>query len=419
MARKILTNLDLSNNQLLNAVLQVLATDPASPTPGLHWYNSTDGTFRFRQASATAILGRLDQITPPTASLNLNSQKIVSLLDPTAAQDGATKAYVDGRRLDQISAPTASVGLNSQKITSLLDPTAAQDAATKAYVDARRLDQLVAPTADVAFNTRKITGLGDPTAAQDGATKNYVDNLLSGLAWKDEVRVASVGNVTVSSPGAAIDGVTMVAGDRVLLKNQTTGAENGIYVWNGAATPMTRSTDADTSADILQAAVFVMEGTGADTGWVNSTNAPITLGTTALTFVQFTGSGALSGGNGLTLTGNTLAVGAGTGITVNADDVALTVPVSIANGGTGAITAAAARTALGTMSRFAASVGNGSLTTIPVAHNLGTRDVVVNVYDNTTYEEVMPDVVRTDVNTVNLIFSVAPTTNQYRCVVMG
>ncbi|MCX7669497.1 MAG: hypothetical protein N2439_05435, partial [Anaerolineae bacterium] len=96
-------------------------------------------------------------------------------------------------------------------------------------------------------NARKIVNLPNPSAAQDAATKAYVDSAVEGLAWKDSCRVATQGNIDLSSPGATIDGVTMAAGDRVLVRAQTTASQNGIYIWNGAATVMTRALDANTA----------------------------------------------------------------------------------------------------------------------------------------------------------------------------
>lgn len=118
-----------------------------------------------------------------------------------------------------------------------------------------------------------------------GTWLGYVGELSS---WKSPVRVASTANVTISGPGATIDGVTLASGDRVLLKNQTTASQNGIYVWNGAAAAMTRATDADISAKVSsQMTVPVEEGTdNAGSRWLLSTANPIVLGTTALSFSE-------------------------------------------------------------------------------------------------------------------------------------
>lgn len=109
-------------------------------------------------------------------------------------------------------------------------------------------------------------------------------------AWKIPARVASTENVTIASPGATIDGVTLASGDRVLLKNQTAGAENGIYAWTGATTAMTRTSDADAVAELLVAIVLVTQGTvNRDTIWQQTADA-ITLGTTAITWAPMGGS---------------------------------------------------------------------------------------------------------------------------------
>lgn len=231
-----------------------------------------------------------------------------------------------------------------------------------------RIDQLQAPTASVAFNSQRITGLLDPSGAQDAATKAYVDATASGLTVKGSVRVASTTNITIASPGATIDGVSMNSGDRVLLKDQSTGSQNGIYLWNGAASAMTRTTDADTSVEFPSGVfVFVEEGTtNADSGWVLTTNNPITLGTTALTFAQFSGAGQITAGTGMTKSGNTLNVGAGTGLTANADDIALTgQALALHNLGTNGVIArtgsgtVAGRTITGTSNRLTVTNGDG------------------------------------------------------------
>jgi hypothetical protein len=96
----------------------------------------------------------------------------------------------------------------------------------------------------------KVINVPTPSAAGDAVPKSYVDSAVEGLAWKDSARVSTQGNINLASPGATIDGITMASQDRVLVRSQTAPAENGIYVWNGAATTMTRSLDASTFAEL-------------------------------------------------------------------------------------------------------------------------------------------------------------------------
>ena len=142
------------------------------------------------------------------------------------------------------------------------------------------------------------------------ATKEYVDAVKVGLDFKDSVRVASTVNVTIAGPGSAIDGVSLSSGDRVLLKNQSTASQNGIYVFNGAASAMTRASDADANAEVTAGLfVFVEEGTAnADNGYVLTTNGSITVGSTSLTFTQFSGAGQITAGDAMSKSGNTLNV---------------------------------------------------------------------------------------------------------------
>lgn len=189
-----------------------------------------------------------------------------------------------------------------------------------------RLDQLAVPTANVSLNSRNLTNLADPVNAQDAATKAYVDAARQGLDAKDSVRVATTANVALTgATTTTIDGVTLAAGNRILVKNQTTGSENGIYVFATGA--WSRATDADTSAKVSSGLfVFVEEGTvNSDSGWVLTTDGVITIGTTSLNFAQFSGAGQITAGMGLTKTGNTIDVGTASSsrIVVNADNIDL------------------------------------------------------------------------------------------------
>lgn len=174
------------------------------------------------------------------------------------------------------------------------------------------LNAVGAPTGDVSMATYKITGLGTPTNSTDAATKAYVDSAAQGIDWKASVRAATTANVTLASDlenGDTLDGVTLATGDRILVKNQSTGSQNGIYVVAASGAP-TRSADCDTAAELTSNfAVFVEQGTtNADQGYVLTNDGAITVGTTALAFTQFTGLGQIIAGTGLDKTGNTLDI---------------------------------------------------------------------------------------------------------------
>lgn len=160
--------------------------------------------------------------------------------------------------------------------------------------------------------TNAQQNFGTPSASTDVAIKSYVDSVAQGLDVKASVRVATTAAGTLATSfanGQTVDGKTLVTGDRILIKNQATGSENGIYIVAVSGAP-TRATDADTSAKVTSGMfTFVEEGTtNAGTGWVLTTANPITLNTTSLTFSQFSGGSSYTNGNGLNLTGNTFSV---------------------------------------------------------------------------------------------------------------
>lgn len=328
------------------------------------------------------------------------------------------------------------------------------------------------PTGTVSFNSQKISNLLDPTAAQDAATKNYVDNIAIGLNYHDGVEVATTANLaytyvagTTGADGGTgvgatlingsvgivtIDGHALVAGDRLLVKNQTTALQNGIYTVTTAGTAgvaliLTRSTDYDNHiAGQVMAGdfVFVAVGTAnSATTWIQSSTGTSTtpingikLGTDSLAYTQFGAGSSYTAGNGITLAGSAfsfaplstggltvggagataaillqtnsglatsgsgLAVGAGTGITVGTNTVSVDTTV-------------VAR-------KFSQTLSTSS-TSYTITHNLGTLDVLVQVYTVSDGSEVIVDNLRASTNTVTLNFSVAPTANAYRVVILG
>ena len=267
---------------------------------------------------------------------------------------------------------------------------------------------LAAPTGDVAWASHKITGLADGSAASDAATWGQVQSAIQGLDWKASVRAVATSNGTLASAyanGQSAGGVTLATGDRILLAGQSTPSENGIYTVNGAGAP-TRATDADGSGEIgIGTVVPVEAGTNANNFYycTATTASPWVPGSSGSTWSFMFTVTSVQAGAGLTASGNVLAVGAGAGISVAADTV-------------GIDTAVTARWKLPT----ASVTGPSSLTnTWPITHNLGNRDVIVAVYDATTYADVVCDVVRTDVNVVTLNFDVNVTANSLRAVVIG
>ena len=222
------------------------------------------------------------------------------------------------------------------------------------------LNQMAAPTGAVSLNSQKITGLADPTADADAANKGYVDGVAQGLDVKDSVVATTTANGTLSSAfanGQSIDGVTLQTGDRILIKNQSTASQNGIYNVQASGAP-SRTTDMGTGSNAAGAFVFVEQGTvNAENGFTcTSDTGSAVVGTNNLTFAQFSGAGQIIAGDGLDKSGNTLSadlkangglVIESTEIAVKLDASSITGTLAIGDGGTGATTATAALTALG------------------------------------------------------------------------
>jgi hypothetical protein len=497
MATKFVTNLDLNKNQILNATFEVLTTDPGTDNfDGRMYFNSNDGVIKIYDATAVAWRKVIAGIGEVAGVISAGTHSTALTISESNGQISITPNL----------ATSASAGLLSASDFSKLG-----DATSEAHNNKL-----------VIRDGGGQAKFGTPTDDAHAATKGYVDAARSGLDVKASVRVATTAPLTIASNlenGDTVDGVELVTGDRVLVKDQTSGAENGIYVVQATGAAL-RSEDANSSAEVTAGMfTFVAEGTvNADSGWVLSTNDTITLDTTALTFVQFSGAGQVTAGAGLTKTGNTIdAVGTADRITVNSDSIdiastyvgqssittlgtitngtwdattvavtaggtgvesftdngivygdgsnaldvtaagtqhqvllagaggvpefgavdlsqgaAVTNDLPVTHGGTNASTEAGARTNLaagGTQGsgvstpalarKVSKVIGNGVDTSFTLVHAFNTREVLIQVYDSSSYDTVIADTIRTDADTVTVQFSAAPASNAFTVVVIG
>ena len=350
MAITYLDNVDLKQNQLLNIVIQVLSAAPSSPRTGQVYFNSISNTVMQWNGTAWVPLDATKATNIPVSALI--SSQLTTAIEAVALSSMAT--------------PTANVNMANFNITNVASPIANTDAANKAFV---------------------------LSSAQSAA---------SGLSVKDAVIVATTANITLSGL-QTIDGVAVTGGQRVLVKNQSNAALNGIYIANSAA--WTVANDSITGELVSGSLVLAVQGTTlAGTQWYLTTPDPITVGTTNQSWTQFGAAGTYTASTtgGLQLVGSAFSalLPAGSGLVT--DSTGLYVNNSIY-----------AR-------KFSANVGDGSSTTINLTHGLGTQDVTVQVRNNASPFDVQyPTVECTNTTVVTLIFSTAPSANSLRATIIG
>jgi len=251
-------------------------------------------------------------------------------------------------------------------------------------------------------NRNGITNLAVAVAAGQPVVFEQMNALIQGLAWKDNVRVALGTNITLSAPGATINGITMVANDRFLARGQTTTTEMGIYLWNGAAVAATRTTDADTFDKLESAVVTVDEGTDAGVTY-RQTQVNGVLGTNSPVFTAFGTSAPVSS----EVTSGTIRTATQAETDAGTLDVIAVSPLKL-------------KTWSGALKRFSVNVGDGSSTSIVITHNLNTTDTVTTLRELTgSLREVSTEVQHTSVNTSTALFDAAPAANALRATVLG
>lgn len=547
MAKRFLTDINLAGNQLINASFEQRTADPAPSAAdfeGRMYYNTTTNTVRIYDGTSWIAVGAITAVNGTTNEVEVsttNGVVTVSLpatinADTTGNAATATK-LATSRTIELTGDVTGSASFDGSANASITATIAANSVALGTDTTGNYVADITAGTgisvsgggsegANVTVTNAGVTGIAgtpneisvsgstgsvtlslpnavtfpgtvtlnaDPTQALHAATKQYVDGMAAGLDWHQAVNLLATSNValTGSSGTLIIDGHSALGdandGYRILLKNQTTDSEEGIYVYadNGSTYTLTRATDADSYTELVGSAVFVMEGTtyGA-TSWIQSNHYLTDF--TGQSWIQFSGSGTYVAGNGLTLTGNSFAIDTSITVdknttqtltnktltnptvsglylsdntiviegtadsfetTVNFTDPTAdrTITFQDATGTvayTGDITSAInalttsdieegtnlyytdtrVNTVLSTggyTKKVSANVGNASATSFAVTHNLGTRDVQVQVYDNATYDTIECDVLRTTTNVVTVSFAAAPASNEYRVVIVG
>jgi hypothetical protein len=252
--------------------------------------------------SATdSILTAIQKINGNVAAISGSTVTSVNSISPVSGNVSLTSTNIpEGTNLYYTNARTIAALLTGYSAASGV--VSSSDSILSALQKIDGNDALKLPLAGgtmsgaIAMGANKITGLLDPTNPQDAVTKAYSDAALAGLSWKTAVQAASVANVSVASAPAALDSYAMVSGDRILLKDQTAASENGIYIFNGAGSALTRATDANTWSKIVGFVVYVVQGTTNAGAKYNNTNVPGgTIGTTAITITVFAAASALDG----------------------------------------------------------------------------------------------------------------------------
>jgi hypothetical protein len=249
-------------------------------------------------------------------------------------------------------------------------------------------------------NSSRIINLPTPIADTEPVRLIDLGAAIDGLSWKASVRCASGVNVSLSSPGTLIDGVTLEPNDRVLLFNQTNQSENGVYVWTGATSPLVRASDTNTADELEAAALFVEEGLSANKRYYQ-TQVNFTLGTDPITWIV---NGA-SNPEATTTTQGTSRYATQAEVDAGLVNNAIITPSTLANYNK-------------LVKKVVTTIGNGSSTSYTINHNLNTEDLTYSIFSTSTNAAVVADVIA-NLNTLTVSFSTPPASNAYKIVIIG
>ena len=319
-------------------------------------------TIRIKKRAASGSAGAPSSLAPSELAFNENDLKLYYGFGDTGSNEASSIITVGGsgaffnktdtRTANAILAGPTTGSAAAPTFRSLVAADIPSIAHTKisdfdAGVQTNRVDELAAAT-------NPVTGV-TPTADAHFATKGYVDGVSQGLDIKDSVKVATTANITLSGT-QTIDGVAVSADERVLVKNQSTASQNGLYLCKAGS--WARTDDLAAGVDAAGMFTFVEQGsTNADQGFVcSSDKGSAVVGTNNLSYTQFSGGGNLTAGDGLDKSGNEFSVDlkSNGGIVIESTEMAvdlsassITGTLAVGDGGTGATSASAARTALG------------------------------------------------------------------------